>query len=387
MVDFSTLVLLLVPYTFLLRVLAPAKPLFGFINVTVFFLFFFASKSHHQNEASLAIAMIALIAISLLCFKVVARKSRSAFLPISLITVGGLLIFKTQMTLPQTFGTTFFFCRLVFYALERSLKKESVTLADFMIYAFSPLLFFVGPITSFQRFTHPTAPTKVDSLTVQRLILGFFKLVFVSQWLFNAGSDSLSHPDYSFRLIDMIFGHLVDIVFVYFYLSGLNDITISLGKFLGHQIDENFNKPFLATNILEYWKRWHMTLSGFVRNAFYTPLSLYFSRKLSRRYRALMNLGLTALSFAFLGFLHFQNSLGLALGLFHLVGVMSCHFFGLAIRKIGIQEALGKSWLYQAFSYSLTWFFISSSMIFFRVGSLNELKLLISHTRDVLLAY
>src|SRR6185369_16466889 len=53
---------------------------------------------------------------------------------------------------------------------------------------------------------------------------------------------------------------------IYFDFSGYSDMAIGLGKMLGFRFPRNFNRPYAATSVTDFWRRWHMTLSSFYRD-------------------------------------------------------------------------------------------------------------------------
>ncbi len=59
---------------------------------------------------------------------------------------------------------------------------------------------------------------------------------------------------------------------IYFDFSGYSDMAIGLGRLLGFHFPENFRQPYLSENITEFWRRWHMTLSRWIRDYSYIPL-------------------------------------------------------------------------------------------------------------------
>lgn len=73
---------------------------------------------------------------------------------------------------------------------------------------------------------------------------------------------------------------------IYFDFSGYSDMAVGLGKMLGFHIPENFNYPYLARNVGEFWRRWHISLSGWFKDYLYIPLG--GSRK--RTLRTCLNL-------------------------------------------------------------------------------------------------
>jgi alginate O-acetyltransferase complex protein AlgI len=67
---------------------------------------------------------------------------------------------------------------------------------------------------------------------------------------------------------------------VYFDFSGYSDMAIGIGKMLGFRFPENFNYPYTARNIREFWRRWHITLSNWLRDYLFLPVAYSLSRKL-----------------------------------------------------------------------------------------------------------
>jgi hypothetical protein len=59
---------------------------------------------------------------------------------------------------------------------------------------------------------------------------------------------------------------------IYFYFSGYSDMAIGLGRLFGIRLPLNFHSPLKAVNVIEFWHRWHMTLSRFLRDYLYIPL-------------------------------------------------------------------------------------------------------------------
>lgn len=77
-------------------------------------------------------------------------------------------------------------------------------------------------------------------------------------------------------------GALAFMLQIYFDFSGYSDMAIGLGSMFGFDIPENFNYPYIAKSVSEYWRRWHMTLGGWFRDYLYYPLSFKLAPKMSR---------------------------------------------------------------------------------------------------------
>ena len=118
--------------------------------------------------------------------------------------------------------------------------------------------------------------------------LGLFKKVVLADGIqpfvgpvFEAGTS------YPLTLLEAWGGVLAYTLQLYFDFSGYSDMAIGLSKMVNIDLPINFNSPYKATNIAEFWRRWHMTLSRFLRDYLYVPLG--GNRKgLSRRYTNLL---------------------------------------------------------------------------------------------------
>ncbi len=74
----------------------------------------------------------------------------------------------------------------------------------------------------------------------------------------------------------LVFGAMAYYLQLYFDFSGYSDISMGLGKLFGVKTMQNFNYPIFSVNISDYWKRWHISLSSWLNDYLFTPLSIYF---------------------------------------------------------------------------------------------------------------
>ena len=103
-----------------------------------------------------------------------------------------------------------------------------------------------------------------------RFLLGLGKKVILA--------NNLALPVQAYGASDahsVLFAWLYAIAFtlhIYFDFSGYSDMAIGLGRIFGFRFPENFNYPYIARSVTEFWRRWHMTLSGWFRDYVYIPL-------------------------------------------------------------------------------------------------------------------
>lgn len=112
-----------------------------------------------------------------------------------------------------------------------------------------------------------------------RLILyGLFKKIVIADRLAMMVNEVYNHT-YSYHGFSLILATYFFAFQIYADFSGYTDIAIGIAKLFGIDIPENFNKPYLSKSIQEFWRRWHITLSMWLRDYIFLPLAYIFSRK------------------------------------------------------------------------------------------------------------
>lgn len=113
----------------------------------------------------------------------------------------------------------------------------------------------------------------VDVAGAAWLILGgLFKKVVVSSYLATQIVDPVFGDPAQRSAPDALFGILGYAIVIYADFSGYTDIAIGVAKLLGFQFPRNFDRPYSARSIQDFWRRWHMTLSRWLRDYLYIPL-------------------------------------------------------------------------------------------------------------------
>lgn len=152
-----------------------------------------------------------------------------------------------------------------------------VKLIDLYLYlSFFPTI-TSGPILRFLDFKNdldaPMSYQKVPIYT-ERILMGLGKKIliadkvgFIADYYFNGVSSGIN-----FSGLGLWIGAIAYALQLYFDFSGYSDIAIGVGGMLGFQIPENFQKPYCAKSIQDFWRRWHITLSRWFRDYVYIPL-------------------------------------------------------------------------------------------------------------------
>jgi alginate O-acetyltransferase complex protein AlgI len=162
---------------------------------------------------------------------------------------------------------------------------ERPSLWAYLNYQLNPFTLLAGPIERHQDFQaywqHPE-PLLVEKHEVLkahlRLFLGVIKIILISEVFHSAFSSLLGQlesgipsgggPKALIKLIFMLYFYLFHL---YMNFSGYCDVVIAAASLVGLRVPENFNYPFFARNILDYWSRWHITLGHWIRDYLFTP--------------------------------------------------------------------------------------------------------------------
>jgi alginate O-acetyltransferase complex protein AlgI len=156
----------------------------------------------------------------------------------------------------------------------------------FFRFACNFLCFVSGPIQRYQDFrtADGKATVQLDSSRVyqafSRIATGYVKFVVVAasaEYAFTFLNPKLQATGLAFPTLCVIYATVATLytIYLYFNFSGYMDIVIGVGTLLGQSLPENFDKPFSARSFLEFWQRWHMTLSQWFKFYLFNPLLMF----------------------------------------------------------------------------------------------------------------
>lgn len=157
---------------------------------------------------------------------------------------------------------------------DRSLPKPNFSNTVLYITLFPQLV--AGPIVRYNFIANQLLQRKesLDLLYkgIQLFIIGLAKKVILANSL-AVLADSIFESKYDFLTMGAVWlGILAYTLQIYFDFSGYTDMALGLGKMFGFQLPENFNFPYIAKSIKEFWRRWHISLSTWFRDYVYIPL-------------------------------------------------------------------------------------------------------------------
>lgn len=161
-------------------------------------------------------------------------------------------------------------------------RQEKVTWSQLIIWLWFLPTLQVGPIHRFRPFHQDLLRRRWDNELftsgLERLVFGFLKVIVFGNYLmavkYNQWLEQFPSDSWWYHYLDSAgYG-----LHLYFKFAGYSDIAIGFALLLGFRISDNFNFPFMATDISDFWRRWHITLSSWCRDYVYLPV-IAFSRQ------------------------------------------------------------------------------------------------------------
>jgi D-alanyl-lipoteichoic acid acyltransferase DltB (MBOAT superfamily) len=255
-------------------------------------------------------------------------------------------------------GLSYVFFRVLHLAIDardRTLP-DRIGLLSYLSYTLNFSAIVSGPIQRYQDYHRMHADPPVMGMrsvgrAIERIIVGFFKVAVLSLLLHAIQGHALHELIPDVRQASPLalplasrasWGVVVAVVYpLYLYcnFSGYTDFAIGTARFIGNILPENFDRPFFAENFLDFWSRWHITLSSWLKTYVYSPLLLSLSRRLPSR-SAEPYLGVLAffVTFFLVGLWHGRTWLFVWFGILQGLGVA-----GNKLYQIGMARRLGRA--------------------------------------------
>lgn len=183
------------------------------------------------------------------------------------------------LTLVLPIGISFYTFQAIAYLVDvhRGQGPQARSLLDFALFlAFFPQL-LIGPICRGRDLLpqiEGPAPRSVEQFStgVTLILSGLFKRAVLATLLYEQGvSSAFDHPE-GHSAAALWVGAVGYTIYLYADFSGYTDMARGFGAMLGFRIPENFRGPYAATTIGEFWRRWHITFSQWLRDFIYFPL-------------------------------------------------------------------------------------------------------------------
>lgn len=274
-----------------------------------------------------------------------------------------LRLYKNGIVAP--IGLSFFSLQAIGYLIDVFKRKINVE-TNLLHYALF-LSFFVyilsGPIESAKNMLPQINRTKENSYKdfsggLQWVLWGFFLKLVIAERLYIVVSNVYSDYTY-FAGIELFIATIVYSFYIYCDFMGYSYIAIGMGKALGFNITENFRQPYFSMSIAEFWRRWHISLSTWLKEYIYIPLGGSRVSKL-KKYRNILIVFLVS------GLWHGTNwnflVWGMLHGVYQIIGDLS---HGLRKKIVLLLRIKDTNFSFKFFKCLITFLCVNFAWIFF----------------------
>ncbi len=270
-------------------------------------------------------------------------------------------------------GISFYTFKAMSYIIELYIGSMEPTnsLKDFCLYMFFFPNILAGPIDRAEAFLpqvqNEITITKADiGRAVFLIMCGLFKKNIIADYIGINFVDRVFQVPLRFTGVENLLASYGYAMQIYCDFSGYTDIAIGIALLLGFKLMDNFNVPFIATSVADYWRRWHISLSTWLLDYMFKPLQMSF-RKM-RIYGSALAIFLT---FFAVGMWHGANWTFVVFGLIHstflAVSLLTIKYRKAFYDKIGLS---GTKFL-KVFQIIITFHLLLIGGIVFRADSLQ----------------
>lgn len=292
-------------------------------------------------------------------------------------TIFGLTIAFETLKIMVPLGLSYITFQMLSYIIEVFRGKQKAE-RHVGIFALSVLFFpkvLSGPIERPQDLLHQFTERHdfdyervTDGMKI--MAWGFFKKVVIADRLaimVNQVHGNL-HAYTGFALFLAVVFYTLQL---YYDFSGYTDIAIGSARIMGFKLTNNFNRPFFAHSLTDFWRRWHITLSSWLRDYLYTPIVI------NRRYWGKAGVVLSLIvTFTICGLWHGASWNFVLFGLFNGIG-LAVEFLTQKARNRFFKKL--PAFIGSFVNISITFLYYSFTMIFFRAATVADSFYIITH--------
>jgi alginate O-acetyltransferase complex protein AlgI len=267
-----------------------------------------------------------------------------------------------------TLGLSYIFFRVLHLLIEAgdSEEKPSIRLVDYLLYTLN--------FTTLDQYAQE--PIELDAgvvgMQLERIVRGFFKVNVLAILLHAVQQDALtqlSQPlPMSLKLFPAFRLVIVYPFFLYANFSGYIDIVIAIARLMRVRLPENFDRPFSAASFLDFWNRWHITLSSWLKAYVYNPLFLALMRRSSQAMAPILGVLCFFVTFFLVGIWHGRTSEFVLFGIFQGGGVAINKLWQIWLTNMMGRKGyktLAANPLYTAFARGMTFSWFAFTLFWF----------------------
>ena len=279
--------------------------------------------------------------------------------------IAGASVFVPEIILPL--GISFFTFTQIAYLVDAyrgetqtySLLTYSLFVTVFPHLIAGPILYHKDMVPQFSQLRRFVFSHKNMALGISMFAIGLFKKVLIADTLAPGVKLVFDNAD-KVSVIEAWAGALGYTLQLYFDFSGYSEMAIGLGLMFNLNLPINFNSPYKALSIIDFWRRWHITLSAFLKNYLYIPLGGNKAGEANRTKNLLITMLLG-------GFWHGAGWTFIVWGGLHGIYLVINH----AWRKQNIRLPNSLAWLITFLCVVIAW-------VFFRANTMQEAMALLS---------
>ena len=190
------------------------------------------------------------------------------------------LLNKSWIYYFELFGLSYILFRIIEFVIQAHYGfLKNFSFLTYFNYLFSIWTLTAGPIQRYKDYNSQISEYKFDFsqkeilLIINRILNGYIKVLIIGAFANNVYHYALNKLHlFGFSPIHTAMMFYSYPVYLYMNFSGYCDIVIGGAKLAGFNLPENFNKPYLARNTVDFWNRWHISLSEWIRDYIYQPL-------------------------------------------------------------------------------------------------------------------
>jgi D-alanyl-lipoteichoic acid acyltransferase DltB (MBOAT superfamily) len=374
---------------------------FAGLNLSaVYLLLFYGNQSHYTLRFAVYIVLIVVQYLMLLVF---ANKEGwfpwlAFFTPIVALILFHYIPAVIYIQIGHAFGLgwqgtpdmigisylAFRASRLVLEVRNGAVKKPGFW--DYLNFCFFLPTMPVGPINTYANYRLGFEAVPLDipvGRAALRILIGYIKFKFLGNLCNQLTYSVLLLDDHPHPWIDLPVAVLFYYLYLYCNFSGFCDMAIGAAGLIGIPVPENFNNPFAARNVKDFWNRWHITLSHYMRDVLFSPLSKFLVRVMGPA-QANHAIALTiTVVFLLIGIWHGLGWNFAAYGAAHALAVVTNHYYTIALKKYlgrdGFKAYNANRWIH-AVALVMTFCYCAASLFLF-ANTFPEMQEILSNFR------
>ncbi|MBF0612000.1 MAG: hypothetical protein G8345_02045 [Magnetococcales bacterium] len=348
------------------------SPFFALVNLVAAYRLYYLGK--FENKAF--VAYVALVIVYLLTLRWLAHFRPSWLSWCGWLPVLALVVFKAWPVQGIEFpiywvGFSYMAFRLSAISIEIANGQARLpNLAEGLGFAFFLPTLVVGPISPLANHQSGLSQGNVTlsdlGWALFRILIGVVKLNFLGAIALQFTFGVLWMDGNQHGLGDFVISSVGYYFYIYLNFSGIIDVAIGCSALLGIPVLENFDRPFSARNLKQFWSRWHISLTRYAQIMVYDPASRFLLRRFPGRVH-LVTAIVSFVVFVLIGVWHGNSWNYLLFGLYHALGIVWLTYFGKFLK-----DRFGRSLLQvlnhplvTAISITLTFFYVSFGYFLF----------------------